>query len=400
MGGESWKSVVRAELWIRRAGVPVLAVVLSLMVPGSAIAQEQTETEVTEAARAQGAIHEVRRGDTLWDLAGTYLGSNFLWPRIYEANTDVIEDPHWIYPGEIFTIPGTSVASADGAAVAEPLESWDAARDQGALPQGGDPAGRGVSIFGGTSLFDTSPQSGSRIGRLDIESYAEPLLVSRSDFYRAPLLLHPDELPYTGVTQRKLEGNPLGLQMPMGIRFMDIVVIDLESLDVVAGDQLRAIRWVDGPNDRKIALSLGLLDVLESDGETARARVVQLYSDYQVGDIVILAEGYDVPETLGQSVDQAGLTTVLAASEIDQALLGEEDMIFFENGMADGIGIGDEFVVFDVRDDAAARTSDRLATARIVRVTENTSTARIIDLRDTSPMVGSSARRVRRGVVN
>jgi nucleoid-associated protein YgaU len=49
-------------------------------------------------------VHIIQTGDTLWDLAKTYLGDNYLWPQIWEVNR-YITDPHWIYPGDPLVIP-------------------------------------------------------------------------------------------------------------------------------------------------------------------------------------------------------------------------------------------------------------------------------------------------------
>ena len=49
------------------------------------------------------AIHSVAKGDTLWDLAGKYLGNPFAWPQIWELNKWV-KDPHWIFPGDPLTV--------------------------------------------------------------------------------------------------------------------------------------------------------------------------------------------------------------------------------------------------------------------------------------------------------
>lgn len=45
--------------------------------------------------------HTVVAGDTLWDLGKKY---GMTWQEIYELNQDIIEDPHWIYPGEVLKL--------------------------------------------------------------------------------------------------------------------------------------------------------------------------------------------------------------------------------------------------------------------------------------------------------
>lgn len=49
--------------------------------------------------------HRVVPGDTLWGIASVYLGSGPRWPEIYNLNTAIIRNPHWIFPGQVFKIP-------------------------------------------------------------------------------------------------------------------------------------------------------------------------------------------------------------------------------------------------------------------------------------------------------
>ncbi|MDB5100359.1 MAG: hypothetical protein JWM80_4780 [Cyanobacteria bacterium RYN_339] len=56
------------------------------------------------APRPAGS-YTVKKGDTLSDLARRFYGDEARWPEIYAANKAKIADPHWIYPGQVFTIP-------------------------------------------------------------------------------------------------------------------------------------------------------------------------------------------------------------------------------------------------------------------------------------------------------
>lgn len=68
---------------------------------------------------APPSIHLVRRGDTLWDLSGTYYGNPWQWPRIWSKNPQ-IENPHWIYPGDQIRMgPGGGGDDGDAAMTAK-----------------------------------------------------------------------------------------------------------------------------------------------------------------------------------------------------------------------------------------------------------------------------------------
>jgi nucleoid-associated protein YgaU len=49
--------------------------------------------------------HVVEKGETLSKIAEEYYGDKMLYPKIFEANKDILEDPDKIKPGQRLRIP-------------------------------------------------------------------------------------------------------------------------------------------------------------------------------------------------------------------------------------------------------------------------------------------------------
>lgn len=68
--------------------------------------------EVLAAASSEAAASgqplaaiTVQPGNTLWAIAEGRYGEGIKYWTIFDANRDQIRDPHWIYPGQVFTLP-------------------------------------------------------------------------------------------------------------------------------------------------------------------------------------------------------------------------------------------------------------------------------------------------------
>lgn len=67
----------------------------------------QSSVASTEASPGDSR-YTVRKGDTLSHIAQAHYGRASEWPRIFEANRDLLDDPDRIQPGQVLTIPAAA----------------------------------------------------------------------------------------------------------------------------------------------------------------------------------------------------------------------------------------------------------------------------------------------------
>ena len=75
---------------------------------GKEAAEQEAATAVSPepaAAADDGGSYTVQSGDTLWNIAETVYGDGSKYSKIFDANTELLETPDQIFPGQKLHIP-------------------------------------------------------------------------------------------------------------------------------------------------------------------------------------------------------------------------------------------------------------------------------------------------------
>ncbi|MEJ2504302.1 MAG: LysM peptidoglycan-binding domain-containing protein, partial [Gemmatimonadota bacterium] len=303
----------------------VTAILIGLVVATPLRAQEPVR---------QQHEHVVKKGDTLWDLAGTYYTNPFRWPTIYEANTVVVEDPHWIYPDEVLRIPG--IPGVARAAAGEPTGAAVVRRV----------AQRPVrTVFYRRPVVE-APQRDRPT--LLSEPEAVRLPVKTGEFTSAPFLADPDDLAVFGRYIRPIrEGRP-GRGKPVSAHPEDELFVSYEGdarpgvgdrfMLVTVGDNVRG-----APRGTRIIEPRGMVRVTELAEEVIKVRVEAQFGPVYSDQLMIPVPMFpDFVVEQAEPVEFDIYGRILGFME-EQPLYSRSDLGFIDLGSEDGVKVGDLF---------------------------------------------------------
>ncbi len=381
-------------------------------VPQGTVAHDSV-APVAVARDATTQSHTVREGDTLWDLARHYKGDPFLWPDIYRLNTGVVEDPHWIYPGEVLQLSGTAAVAAVPAEDTPPPPAADSASvvDQAAeSPEVGteaDPTPP-ASLASLTDAPPASDQPAPLFGPTPGESMKEMMRAYTEQPYRPPrpsefhssgFLSEGQKLPYGkvhgSVTPPQIRATPINsnalpytlvsVSAPKGATYQ----VGDSLLSVVVAREVRGYGNVIQPS--------GILQVVDTADGNYVARVVAVYGTIRGGQSVLPLEQFAARGNARAVPVSDGVRATLLGGTGRQELKAPQMVVFLDKGRQAGVAPGD---LFEIRrrperlDDGTVRVDEVMATLQVVHVRDHSATARVLNVISPDIPTGTEARQV------
>jgi hypothetical protein len=339
--------------------------------------------------------HTVKKGDTLWDLAQHYLRDPFLWPGIYRLNTDVVEDPHWIYPGEVLRIaPTENIASVPTMDTPIPDDSGKVLLTDSTASGGDstDALAEGPQQPSGAEAEDTEQRP--LFPERKVRSVAEVLKaytnqpyrpLRRSEFYSSGFLTEKERLPY---------GRVIGPVTPQQIKAvhsranaLPFTSISLEApsgATYEVGDSLLLLqlgRELDTYGH--IVVPTGIAKITETMDDHYVATIVATYGPIRNGQRTLPIERFNPGGGTRAVPVTDGVRGSLLGGLGRQDLKEPQMVVFINKGKEDGVAPGD---LFEVRrrpgrgPDGMLRVNEVMATMQIVHVRDHTATGILLNV--------------------
>jgi len=354
------------------------------------------------------ASHTVARGETLWSIAQMYFADPLLWPEIYRLNTNVVEDPHWIYPGEVLVLGPVAgvVAQGGDTVVAVPQDTSAAAADTvkaqagdtiAAVPTDTTPADTTQAAFveppppepvgeSYETMFDrrrTTQQRVQDVLRAYIHQPYRPLRAG--EFYAAGFLTENERLPW---------GTVIGVTTPPAIyrlsdrstamTYDEISIKPPSRASYHVGDSLlvaridRALQFGDWG---EVVVPLGIARVTSVEEEQVLARVITQFGRIRNGHLSLPLEPFKNPGEVRPTPVEQGLAGHLLASRDSRPIATPQQFFFIDKGRHDGVVPGDVFEVYrPATGDLGSASEEVRAVLMIVHTREHSATGLVLQI--------------------
>lgn len=333
----------------KRGASAMVALVLALVAMPAAAQQPASQKE-----------HVVKKGDTLWDLARFYFNDPFRWPLIYDANRQVVDNPHWIYPAEKIVIPGLAAEAPEAAQAAA---------------ASGEP---------NRSLFYVEQKTASAA---IVSEKLRTGPVQPMEWLAAPWIADTSKLAVVATMYKPQD--PRDQHDKLGTQFhpQDKLYISVGSSSALkASDMLLAFRTtIEVPGYGRVVEPMAVLRVDSMGDNTALAQIVYQFADLKTGDLAMMLPATPpLPENKMTEVT-GGPSGEILEFLVEQPLYGTTDYAFVNLGSAVGIAIGDELVAYIPPHKPSEKTpeiipAELVGKMRVIRVTDRTATVRITRL--------------------
>ncbi|MBI3179427.1 MAG: LysM peptidoglycan-binding domain-containing protein [Deltaproteobacteria bacterium] len=332
-----------------------------LCAAAQAMGQEEEEPQETQPAVDR---HVVEAGDTLWHISQRFLGSPWLWPKVWAYNPE-ITNPHWIYPGDIVRffpsdqeLPSLNELIADRRDIPEE-EPAEEVEPVPVVEEGPQPL---------VDVVEAAPIRAERARgvRRFVGMFVTPKELAESgtltNSVNDKMLLAPRDSVYVSF--------PAGKKPQPGERFMVYRTLG-EVVHPVSG-----ARWGYMTQITALASIEGV------GGGLPRARLDYTVVEVERGQYVtpfVQDPMLDIsPTRAGKPVEGV----VLAVRFEGGAVAGEQQVVFIDKGKTDGLDRGNELDVIVRGDPLTGRKADMPPTSigrlMVLQANENASTCLVL----------------------
>lgn len=421
--------------------------VMTGVVAATAAAVLANPAQAQDSTLANGVrVHTVRPGETLWDIAQTYLGDGDLWPEIKRLNRHLVDDPRWIFPNEILQLPPRPAgmpAADNGQALAAAAPAQAAAPAAPAASSAAPPVSAPPAAAIGAPEPDNAPAAVAQQPLPD--DAAAPATTPDNDAAAAPgatLFNHPPQgtSMFAGATAHasaivahRFEGVNLGdhnsapyMDRDGGPRDAGAVVgtVDLSSVIDAAdvehfglGQELyvtmpRGSRAEVGQryytyalgesfgDHGQVVVPTGILLVTHAgSGQLATtARIIQEFGYIQRGQGVLAVDASILPNSPPSPVAMSGKASHVVWVESNQVLPTVGYFVLLDASSKSGVRLGDQVTLYRPKEDLdtpngkVTLPESSIATAQVVRVTPYGASAIIIKQEQPAVEPGVAAR--------